>query len=161
MLFPGYLDVEYNQLSGTIPSEFFNLPQIQELRLGGNVGLSGVIDGDMFRNASTLTELTLFDAPAVSGSFPSEMFDLPSLSVIDVHSCSITGTLSEDFSRLSLLESLIVHNNTLRGTIPSAFDGLLNLRKFPLEVCSWQIPFFGNKANLTKLYIYICVLVCR
>lgn len=84
------LDLDFNMLTGTLPSEIFSLTNLLELDLNNNT-LSGSIDG--IQNLSELTFLQL-------------------------HSNSFTGEIPSSFGNLKRLERMTSYDTFLVGGVP-------------------------------------------
>ncbi|XP_057765342.1 receptor-like protein kinase BRI1-like 3 [Salvia miltiorrhiza] len=87
-----YLDLSYNQLSGSIPASLGSMTYLQVLNLGHN-GLSGEI--------------------------PSSVGGLKSAGVLDLSHNKLQGFIPGSLGGLTFLSDLDVSNNNLSGLIPS------------------------------------------
>ena len=147
------LSLSINQLSGTIPSELGNLADLTELWLFGN-GFSGSLPPEL-GNLSNLTNLTL-GLNQLSGTIPSELGRLSNLTILGLSSNQLSGAIPSELGNLANLTYLNLGSNQLSGSIPSELGNLANLTELALSrnELSGSIPSeLGNLANLTYLYL--------
>ena len=117
------LNLQGNQLSGTLPTELGNLRNLTSLRLSG----------------------------AITGSIPSELGNLSNLTYLLILSTELTGSIPTEFGNLSNLRVLGLSGRSF-GSIPSALGNLGNLRDLQLFRVSGNIPSaLGNLSNLEIL----------
>lgn len=124
------LDLINNDLSGSVPPELANLPNLAELNLGYN-DLSGEIP-------SWLTSLTNLSTIYLSynhltGTIPSGLDGLP-LEVLKLSGNSLSGNIPSELGNLqATLDILSLSNNQLSGEIPVSLTNL-NLNPSSLGV---------------------------
>jgi len=99
------IDLDSDNLDGTIPSELGDLSNLEFLDLEAN---------------------------RLSGTIPSELGDLSNLQRLDLDANSLSGTLPSELGNLSNLQTLNLENNSLSGTLPSELN-LNNLKTYNLE----------------------------
>lgn len=124
------LDLNNNQLSGTIPSELGNLAQMTLLKLSNN---------------------------QLSGNIPSQLGNLINLKDLYLNSNQLSGTIPSELGNLNNLFGMYLSYNQLSGSIPSEFGNLINLRSLYLNnnQISGGIPLrIANLSNLKLLRIY-------
>ena len=87
--------------------------------------LTGTIPTEL----GNLTSLTFLDLSrnSLTGSIPSELGDLESLTILDLGLNSLSGTIPTEFGNLSNLTYLSLSYNSLSGAIPSEVTDLPNL----------------------------------
>ncbi|EOY26117.1 Serine-threonine protein kinase, plant-type, putative [Theobroma cacao] len=141
------LDVEYNLLSGEVPSDLVRkLPKLLFLHLSYNKMTSHDNNTNLYpffatlRNCTHLKELELagmglggrlpssighptlqrleLQENRIFGSIPPEIGNLSSLSMLNLTSNLLNGTISEEIGRLSMLEQLVLSHNFFNITIP-------------------------------------------
>jgi len=125
-----YLDLDYNQLNGDIPSQLGNLTGIETLSIDHN---------------------------RLSGSIPPSLGDLGSLRRLDLYRNQLSGNIPGQLGNLSNLGSLNLSNNALSGTIPTSLGNLSNLEDLNLGGNQFEgnIPNqLGNLSNIRYLYLY-------
>ena len=147
------IDLSENRLSGTIPAELGNLPNLGWLWLAAN-RLSGTIPSELGR-LSDLRGLWLFDN-RLSGTIPSELGSLSKLEELALSENRLSGTIPAELGRLSNLGQLHLSNNRLSGAIPAELAGLSNLQELGLSgnQLSGTIPSqLGKLSYLESLYI--------
>ncbi|XP_059458419.1 putative leucine-rich repeat receptor-like serine/threonine-protein kinase At2g24130 [Corylus avellana] len=128
------LDVEYNHLSGDLPSEFVRTqPDLHSLHLSYNHMKSHDDNTNLdpfftaLRNCTGLVELELAGM-GLGGQLPISVGQLPvNLSVIDLQENQIFGSVPPNLGKLSHLASLNLTSNLLNGTIPEEMSNLSRL----------------------------------
>ena len=121
------LDLEKNQLSGTISPELAQLSDLEELSLSDN---------------------------RLSGAIPPEFGQLFALEWLYLSSNNLSGEIPAELGELSKLVRLDLQNNQLRGEIPSEIGQLFNLIWLDLEnnQLSGAIPVeLGRLSKLVRL----------
>ncbi len=145
------LDLGFNQLSGEIPAELANLPNLEDLDLRGNQ-LSGEIPAEL-GNLSNLISLYL-SFNQLSGEIPAELGNLSNLISLGLHGNQLSGEIPAELGNLSNLEDLDLGGNQLSGEIPAELGNLSNLISLDLgfNQLSGEIPAeLGNLSNLISL----------
>ena len=97
------LELNGNNLNGTIPPELGSLTYIQELWF-------------------TLNQL--------SGSIPPELGSLTNLTSLQLSSNQLSGSIPPEIGSLTNLEALFLDNNQLSGPLPVSMTNLVNLEGF-------------------------------
>lgn len=142
-----FLDLRYNQFSGTVPSFLFSkdldvlflnnnlfgqtLPQnlgnspVAYLTLANN-GFTGTIPASLCNAADTLAEV-LFLHNKLSGCLPYQIGLLRIATVFDAGDNLLTGPIPWSFACLQSIEQLNLANNYLYGRVP---DVVCRLAKF-------------------------------
>jgi hypothetical protein len=139
--------IEENNLVGTVPNEFWNLPSLRIFNVQWNrdlfINIGGMpstnkieilmLSGTRIQNihgvshARHLEEIHLTDC-GISGPFPHELFALKSsVKGIFISFNSFSGTMPTEIGTLSNLENLYAFDNELSGSIPSEIGLLSNL----------------------------------
>ena len=147
-----------NRLSGPIPTSLGILSQLQELDLSENKsnssGLTGGIPSQL-GNLAQLQRLRLSNN-LLTGAIPSQLGNLPALQVLDLSTNDLTGQIPNNFGGLSNLEELLLANNHLTGSIPTQLTNLTHLRRLVLanNELTGSIPSqLGNLSALTYLIL--------
>jgi Leucine rich repeat/Leucine rich repeat N-terminal domain len=104
-----------NNLTGTLPQEFFQLSGLTGLSLDHN-GIVGTIP-DAIGSLTRLQQLEL-DDNALVGSIPSAIYQISTLKALDLNTNSLIGPLSDAIGNYADLMVLQVENNKLTGEIP-------------------------------------------
>ncbi|KAI3465863.1 hypothetical protein Pfo_022526 [Paulownia fortunei] len=129
-----YLDLSRNRISGPIPN-ISRFPFLTELRLGHNQLNGSVPDGYL-----QLPYLVVLDLSSnqLTDLVPRLSFSL-SLKQLYLNNNFFNGTLTESIGRLSQLEILCLGSNHLEGTITEAMLNLPQLRVLDLPSNSFVI----------------------
>ncbi len=119
-----------NNLTGTIPVEIGNFPELTSLDLWSN---------------------------QLTGSIPSEIGNLTKLINLDLSPNTFSGTIPTEIGNLVNLEVLWLNQNGLTGNVPSSFQNLVNLKELHLRGSvdpntEWSSSSFsGDFPDLTAL----------
>jgi Leucine-rich repeat (LRR) protein len=148
------LSLDWNKLTGTIPSQLGNLTNLTELDLGRN-SLTGTIPSQL-GNLTNL-EFLYLNSNGLTGTIPSQLGNLTNLEILYLSGNELTGTIPSQLGNLTNLESLYLSLNSLTGSIPSQLGNLTNLESLYLynNSLTGSIPSqLGNLTNLTGLFLY-------
>jgi Leucine-rich repeat (LRR) protein len=133
------LDLSYNSLSGSIPTEIGLINNIEVVSLRNNAlfgELPSQIGSLNANGVGRLRELSLSDNRLRGHLPPSLATHAPSLESFDVgHNRLLSGTLPSSWTSLPALQVLYLRNNSLSGTLPAgmgAGGGLQKLRYLEL-----------------------------
>ena len=145
------LSLNYNNLTGTIPSSIADLSNVQTIELQGN-SLSGTIPSQI----ASLTQLERLDLAynQLTGAIPSTIGSLAALKFLYLHGNQFTGSIPSQIGNLSQLEDLNLSDDQLTGAIPASIGSLASLKYLSLGVNSLDGPIpstFGNLRNLVSL----------
>jgi len=132
-----------------------NSSNLQELELAGNnlFGEIPPIIGDL----STKCVQIHLDENILYGSIPSHISNLVNLTLLNLSSNLLNGTIPPELCRMGKLERVYLSNNSLSGEIPAALAnishlGLLDLSKNKL---TGSIPdSFAYLSQLRRLFLY-------
>jgi len=132
-----YVDLSFNELTGSIPSEIGRWNNIQQIALQHN-SLDGYLPTELGMlnsngpSASTgcgiddpcpmgaqmkLTDLSL-QVNSFSGSIPSEIGELVHLRVLDLGQNNLTSSIPAELGRLDQLQVFYLRENNLGGSLP-------------------------------------------
>ena len=142
-----YLD--RSQLSGPIPVEIGNLKELEVARFGGNQFNSLPAE---LGNLSNLMFLEVW-GNQLSGEIPVELGSLSKLQVLNLSSNELTGSIPPELGNLQNLTNLHLSDNQLSGPIPPELGNLYILNELNLSSnqLSGSIP--AEFGNLTNLYL--------
>ena len=144
----GVLTLQSNSLSGEIPEEIGNLTSLWSLDIAGN-SLSGEIPSEI-ANLTSLMFLTL-SFNSLSGSIPSEIWNLTRLELLNLGSNSLSGSIPSEIGNLTRLDILGLSDNSLSGSIPSEIGNLTSLELLNLGSNSLSGSIPSEIGNLTSL----------
>ncbi|KAL7546889.1 hypothetical protein ACHAWF_010218 [Thalassiosira exigua] len=119
-----YLDLNSNNLGGSIPPEIGYLNSLEQIHLWGN---------------------------NLVGSIPDTISKLVNLHTIYLDKNHLDGELGDTFNRLMNLKHLDVSNNQLRGHIPHGLGGLVKLRDLRLSENFLTSTFPRSLISLSNL----------
>ena len=125
-----------DELRGRIPPELGNLPRLRVLTLSHNQ-LSGPIPASLGELPVTLESLSL-NGNRLTGGIPTELGQLRGLSVLRLDENALTGAIPVELGQLKHLTELDLADNHLTGQIPPELGQLTELRKLYLA---------GNRLN--------------
>ncbi|KAJ9540692.1 hypothetical protein OSB04_027198 [Centaurea solstitialis] len=150
------LDIRDNRIGGGMPSFFGNLTSLEFLQ-GYNNRLRGKIP-DVF---GQLHSLGLFDfgMNRLHGMFPPSLYNLTSLTDVNLYDNHISGGLSEDIGlQLPNLVGFYIWGNKLKGSIPSSLSNCSKLELLDLSENGFTGKVninFRHIPNLTFLALYL------
>ena len=101
-----HVNLDSNNLNGTIPPELGNL--------------SGLVNLHLFNNS-------------LAGNIPSELGDLHNLEVLSIGTNSLSGAVPSEIGSLTKLKWMYLNNNDLTGTLPTELTSLTKLQLFHFE----------------------------
>ena|GEM_PF-2996652 len=142
------LNLNANKLSGHVPPELGNLPDLTYLTLSGN-DLLGDIPAEL-GNLSDLRHLIL-DHSELTGELPADLGKLINLEVLRLNDNQLTGHIPSELGNLTELEYLEPNHNQLTGGIPVELGNLAKLIWLDLHTnqLGGEIPpELGNLPNL-------------
>ncbi|KAK4487012.1 hypothetical protein RD792_006327 [Penstemon davidsonii] len=146
------LFLSFNELTGNIPVEIWNLSSLQLVYLGRN-SFTGELPSTIF-NISSLLDIDLVDN-GISGNIPdvicTQSAKLQRL-VLDTN--RINGNIPSSLTHCRMLEALSLSFNEITGNIPGEIWNLSSLQEFYLDRNSFTgtiPPSIGNMSSLTSL----------
>jgi len=147
------LDLHSNQLVGAIPAELGNLANLKYLFLNYN-DLTGAIPAAL-GNLTHLVGLVL-DENGLSGNIPPQLGNLVDLESLVIRSNELSGDIPPELGNLVNLVYLDLPFNQLSGNIPPQLGNLIHLRRLDLNsnrLTGTIPPELGNLVNLTNLFL--------
>ena len=145
-----HLFLRGNQLTGPIPPELGNLPELESLALSENQ-LAGPIPPEL----SNLSNLTFLDLSTnqLTGPIPPELANLANLIFLNLLTNQLTGPIPPELGNLPELESLALAENQLAGPIPPELANLTNLKELNLRNNQLTGPIPSWLVDLTDIFI--------
>lgn len=145
------LNLSYNNLSGNIPSDLWNLISLTRLNLSGNQ-----LTGNLSSQIGNLSEMEWLQLNnnQLTGSIPAQLGNLSNMTLFWLHGNQFSGTIPSALGNLSNAQQFLLNSNQLVGTIPSALGNLTNVTDLRLgsNQLTGSIPTsFGNLNNLRGL----------
>jgi hypothetical protein len=147
-----YLNLENNQISGSIPP-LSNLTDLTSLFLGNNA-LTGGFPSSL-QNLTSVTHIGL-NTNQLSGTIPTFIGSMSALLYLTLENNQFTGEIPITLGDLSDVTHLGLGNNQLNGTIPSSVGNMTALTYLDLgnNLLSGQIPpSFVNLILLQELHL--------
>ena len=167
------IDLNRNNLSGTIPPEIRFFPELRLLRfdynrLGGEIPpeigeLTELrrmdIDGNEFKgpiptfigNLVKLEELWM-GGNQMSGPIPPELGNLVNLQELHLYEARFDGSIPEEFGNLAALEVLRITDTRIEGGLPESLGALPELRAIRVYGNRLSDPLPAQLGQLEKLY---------
>ena len=144
-----------NDISGTLPSEFWDLTALTNIQLSLN-DISGVIS-PAIKDLTSLISISL-TANEISGNIPKEIGDLTNLTTLQLQINNLSGTIPKEIGNLTNLYIIDLHSNSELGdTIPSdMFKSTTSLNSIDLSSCNFTgtLPStIGDLPNLKTLRV--------
>jgi Leucine rich repeat len=137
-----------NQLSGSIPEEFWANTQLASLGLSDNQ-FSGTISSSV----GNLRSILLLDLSGnrLSGTIPILLGRASSLEGLDLSNNQLVGTVRDIFSTFADLQTLDLSLNGITGSIPSGIFDLATVRSIALNGNGFDGTIPGNFGNAVAL----------
>lgn len=149
-----WLDVSYNELTGTVPPSFTNFPYLQGLELHGN-NLRGEIPPSVF-NLTSLQTLNLGENK-LSGTLSTLIGRLSNLRGLHLHQNNFFGDFPTEIGKLSFLTYNRVHGNEFSGPLPTEIGNFKKIVNFSYgeNAFSGTIPTqFGQLTDINHLLLH-------
>jgi len=145
------LQLEYNNLSGSLPAEIGNLSSLANLYLSGNQ-LTGALPENL-KNLASLEYLAI-GGNQLSGTLPAWIGDLSNLKEMLLYDNQFTGPIPDEIGNLAQLNYLNISYNQFTS-IPTTIDNLTNLSGLIMAYNSiTALPTsMGNLTGLTSLVL--------
>ena len=119
-----YLILYYNKLTGEIPEEVGNAKKLRELQIYNNT-LSGTLPESIYQ-LSELTTIVL-NNNKLSGELSEKIWSMPALRAFRIDNNKFTGELTPAIRNAKNLAELGLGSNFIKGTIPEEITELSNL----------------------------------
>ena len=147
------LDLNNNDLAGTIPNTLAGLVHLERLILRGNELTGGV--PEWLGNLVGLRRLDIANNP-LGGSIPSALGRLANLEQLHLYNNGLGGEIPEELRNLVNLTDLVLNSNFLTGRIPEWLGDLRSLWRLSLSRNGLSAPIpraLGDLTNLSHLYL--------
>lgn len=129
------LQLSHNNLTGPIPTTLTSLTQLRQLFLYNNQLTGGI--PDIFAPLTDIELVSIGLNPDLGGTIPTSLASASSLRRLFLNGSGIIGTIPSGFGNLPNLLTLHLHNNELTGAIPDSFG---------LNPATPQIVDFSNNS---------------
>ena len=142
-------------LTGPLPEELFDLPELRTLALGG-FNLGGRLPPEIVR--LTQLEGLYLQGAGLGGPLPPEIAQLTNLRRLNLSSNDLIGSIPSELGNLTRLQGLYLQNNDFTGEIPTQLGDLTNLQQLRLDNnrLAGTIPEeLGKLVNLQTLQLHI------
>jgi Leucine-rich repeat (LRR) protein len=126
-----FLDLNWNNLTGIIPSEIGNLKNLNFIDLRRNK-LTGNIPAEI----GNLTNIYFLDFTGnnLSGNIPPEIGNLKKIEMLYLGANQLTGNIPIEISNLTKLQFFQLYSNKLTGSIPVQLQNLIALKVLDLSI---------------------------
>jgi Leucine-rich repeat (LRR) protein len=150
------LDLNWNGMSGTLPTEIGNLPYLDYFDVNdSHYGLTGVIPSQI-GNLTRLKFCGLGD-DEFSGSIPSTIGNLTQLEYLYLHDNDLSGPIPSTIGNLTKLIRLHMDDNRFSGGIPAEIGNLTSLEYFDANESKISGSLPSTMGNLTSLqHLNLC-----
>jgi len=145
------LDLRSNQIKGTIPTELATMMNLEYLSLNGNQ-LNGTIPTELALMTNLEDLFLVYNQ--LSGTIPTELGKMTNLSSLSLFYNQLSGSIPTELGIMTNLASLALDDNQLSGTIPTELGTMTNLKYLRLfgNPLSGTIPKeLGKMTNLLSL----------
>ncbi len=149
-----YIDLAYNELTGVLPPEIGDFPQLQHLWLYWN-WIGGALPAEI--GNLTLLETLDLDDNDLTGALPVELGNLTHLEELWINDNSFTGGIPAEIGNLTSLVYFFAYSATLSGSIPAEIGNMSALTVCYLDdnqLTGAIPPEMGSMASLESLTLY-------
>ncbi|CAG7869160.1 unnamed protein product [Brassica rapa] len=142
-----HLDFSNNDFAGQISRGLGRCLNLSVLRAGFN-NISGEIPVEIY-NLSELEQLSPSQS-SITGKIDNNITRLKKLKLLELYSNHLEGEIPKDIGHLSSLQSLQLHVNNITGTVPLSLTNCTKLVKLNLRINRLignltELEFAGNK----------------
>ncbi|GLU17372.1 hypothetical protein SLE2022_337420 [Rubroshorea leprosula] len=154
-LLPKLVSLDLSGNDGLLPDNIkfqmlvHNLTELRFLILD-NVNMSLVVPSSLRNLTSSLEHLSLKYCN-LQGNFPNQVFQLPSLRLLDLSKNSQLGGNLPESNQSSTLEYLHLSYTTFSGVLPHSIGNLKLLKELYLDSCQFYGSIPRSLANLTEI----------
>jgi Leucine-rich repeat (LRR) protein len=131
-----------------------DLLQTLKVEIGSQANSEVVVPADMLNGAVSLEELTFQSSNSFSTSIP-DLSSFHKLRFLDLskNNLSHASLAISDFSRLTVLETLILSGNPMLGTLPTSLSGATRLQEILVSNCglSSENAFFDMSSTQVRI----------
>jgi Leucine-rich repeat (LRR) protein len=149
-----HLNLNDNNLKGTIPVEVGNLENLTNLSISGNYKLEGTIPATIGK-LKNLINLS-FGGNRLTGGIPPELESCSNLLMLTFSGNKLTGSIPDAIGQLTKMEYLALNGNQFSGSIPAGIINLIYLKNLNLSnnKLTGTLPeYIGNLTMLKDLRI--------
>ena len=128
-----WIDMEDNEIVGTIPESFYTNLDLEEVILKSNA-----ISGSLSPSIGDLTRVATFWASfnQISGTIPTQFGKLLNIEELELQYNRLTGTLPTEFGNMESIEFLSTEFNGITGPIPPQL--------FSVNLAAMRILYLNN-----------------
>eukprot|EP00256_Glycine_max_P056701 XP_014624343.2 receptor-like protein EIX1 [Glycine max] len=142
------LQLQSNEIQGSIPGGIRNLTLLQNLDLSGNSFSSSIPDCLYGLHRLMYLDLSYNN---LLGTISDALGNLTSLVELDLSRNQLEGTIPTSLGNLTSLVELYLSNNQLEGTIPPSLGNLTSLIRLDLSYSQLEGNIPTSLGNLTSL----------
>jgi hypothetical protein len=133
LLYTEVLALDYNELSGSIPSSISSVTALKSIWLHNNM-LTGTLPP--LQGLTSLEHINL-NKTMLGGSIPADWGKLTRLETLDLSELiGVTGVIPSSFRNLTSLKRCILDLTLIQGTFPEFFGDLVSLEFFSASTVS-------------------------
>ncbi|XP_016497075.2 receptor-like protein 9DC3 [Nicotiana tabacum] len=146
-----YLDLRQTNLFGDLSdSNLFHLPNLEVLRLGENLELTGILPNFNWSFSASILELD-FSGTRIFGNVPDSIGNLHSIMFLSLSHCYLSGSIPKFIGNLTRIRTLHLPNNNFNGNVPSTISKLNKLTDLDLSFNHFQGSIPESIGNLTRI----------
>ncbi|KAL7243526.1 hypothetical protein ACSBR1_015844 [Camellia fascicularis] len=146
------LEMEHNQLTGSIPISIFNISSLQVIAFTGN-GLSGNLPANMCHRHLPKLKFIYLSRNQFDGQIPSGLSECSQLQELSLSFNKFRGPIPAEIGNLTMLKKLYLGRNNFKGSIPQEIGELHSLELLDLSFNSLIGPIPSNIFNISTLQV--------
>ena len=143
------LRLDWNRLEGEIPAAIGELTELRRMDIDGN-NFTGSIPPEI-GNLVNLEELWM-GGNQMTGPIPPELGNLTNLVALHIYEARFDGPIPDEFAALSQLALLDIRDTDIDGPVPAALGALKELKIIKLTGNRLSGPIPGELGQLERLW---------
>jgi Leucine-rich repeat (LRR) protein len=166
------LELMDNGLVGSVFSDLYKMPMLNEIDFDKNPGLKVNFEGvkaseslQRFRMSGTQVDMTNIDQAkhlqyidcanaGLSGPLPDALFNMPQLVSLELTSNALTGHITHHIEKWTNLTDLYLDHNQFSGTLTTHIGKLTSLKEFAVSRNRLQGPLPKELNKLVNLELF-------
>ncbi|CUG87556.1 GP46-like surface antigen, putative [Bodo saltans] len=150
------IELNSNNITGTLPSSWSSLVNISRLSLCGNLLLSGTLPPE-WSSMTNIATLLLYYNPILSGTLPPEWSSMSKLITLYIFGTNVSGTLPSSWTNMTSMVDLQLYSSPLSGSLPpewSSMSKLVQLYIMATNISGTLPSTWSSMTSMTGLQLH-------